>query len=174
MRARKTIIAAAACAFVLLPAAGASAGSGPAPDGDGQRGKRSTAPSAAGNPSSAKAEAAGVCPDAHQIGDTVALTRQGQQIGSLKQFYSPDCQENYGYLWVWDSFRDTTDDYDVTVGVYSYARDEVVGGRAWNDDNGQEYWSDPADTADECTAAVGSVRAPGDPLPSQAAGAKRC
>ncbi|EST39080.1 hypothetical protein N566_03980 [Streptomycetaceae bacterium MP113-05] len=96
------------------------------------------------------------------------------QIGSVKQFYSPSCGENYGYVWVWQGFRDTHDDYDVSVGVFSYDRDAVVGKRTWLDTNGKEFWSDPAATTNECTAAVGMVRAAGDPLPSQAAGSKRC
>ncbi|MCF6524579.1 hypothetical protein [Streptomyces sp. JJ36] len=177
MRARKTLIAAAACAFAFVPAASATAGSGPAPAPEKQRsaaGEKSTAPSAAGNPRSAKARAAGVCPDAYQIGTTAYVDRGGAHIASVKQFYSPQCDENYGYLWVWDSFRNTTGDYDVSTGIYSYSRDEYVGKRSWTNSNGQEYWSNPADTADECTAAVGAVRKPGDPLPNQAATGKRC
>lgn len=174
MRARKTLITAAACAFVLVPAATASAGSGPEPAPDRKRPAASKAPSAAGNPMSTRAVAAGVCPDAYQIGTTAYISRGGAKIGSVKQFYSPDCNENYGYLWVWQSFRDRTDDYDVGVGIYSYSRDQVVGERSWTASNGQEYWSDPADTVPECTAAIGRIRAPGDPLPSQTATSKRC
>ncbi|MDF3146549.1 MULTISPECIES: hypothetical protein [unclassified Streptomyces] len=40
--------------------------------------------------------------------------------------------------------------------------------------NSQEFWSLPADTVKECTAAIGTLRAPGDPVPGQATTAKRC
>lgn len=173
MRARMTAIAAAACAMALLPTASAVAGTGPAPD-NLRKGPQTSAPSAAGNPDSARAHAAGVCADAYVIGTTGYIYRNGQKIGSVKQFYSPDCQENYGYLWVWDSFRNTHSDYDVSVGVFSYDRDAVVGKRSWYDTNGQEFWSNPANTVSDCTSAVGTIRAQGDPLPGQAASSKRC
>ena len=82
----------------------------------------------------------------------------------MKQFYSPRCKANYGYVWVWESFRSKIKDYDVSTGVYSYARDEVVGQDWWNATNSQEFWSLPADTVKECTAAIGTLRAPGDPV----------
>ncbi|MFF4748440.1 hypothetical protein ACWD5R_00985 [Streptomyces sp. NPDC002514] len=175
MRARRTLIAAAAAAFVLVPAASAVAGTGPAPAPDKQRQSvRSTAPSESGNPNSAKAAAAGVCSDAYQIGTTAYIDRAGAHVASVKQFYSPSCQRNYGYLWVWQSFRDKVKDYDVGVGVYSYARDGVVGEKGWTATNAQEFWSLPAATAGECTAAVGHLRAPGDPVGGQAVTSKRC
>ena len=49
--------------------------------------------------------------------------------------------ENYGYVWVWDSFRETAGDYDVTAAVYSYSQDEVLGSRSWLNTTGQEFWS---------------------------------
>ncbi|MGD9484188.1 hypothetical protein WDH52_13165 [Streptomyces sp. TRM70308] len=177
MRARKTLVAAAACAFALVPATSAMAGTGPAPAPSPQRaagGEAATAPSAAGNPASARAQDAGVCLDAYQIGATSYITRAGVRIASVKQFYSPECEENYGYVWVWDSFRENNGDYDVSAGVYSYSRDEYVGHVTWTNTNSQEFWSDSAATLQECTAAVGGVRRAGDPLPNQAATDQRC
>lgn len=173
MRARMTAVIAAGCALALLPAASAVAGSGPDPSPD-QRRSHSTAPSAAGNPLSKRARTAGVCSDAYEIGARGVIYRKGEPIGSVKQFYSPDCNENYGYLWVWDSFRNTHDNYDVSIGVFSYDRDAVVGKRTWVNSNGQEYWSNPASTTSECTAALGSIRADGEPLTHQAVSSKRC
>ncbi|MFI9028031.1 hypothetical protein [Streptomyces sp. NPDC053560] len=135
---------------------------------------KSTAPSAAGNPLSAKAQAAGVCSDAYAIGETGYITRQGVKIASVKQFYSPKCQQNYGYLWVWDSFRDKAGDYDVSTAVYSYSQDEILGKRAWTNSTAQEFWSNGTDTVNDCTAGVGSLRPAGDPLASQGASTKRC
>ncbi|MVO83750.1 hypothetical protein GPA10_02950 [Streptomyces sp. p1417] len=175
MRARKTAIAASACAFVLFGAGSALAGTGPAPAPDARKAApQSTAPSAEGNPRSLGARAAGVCSDAYQIGATAYIDRGGAHAASVKQFYSPRCKANYGYVWVWQSFRDKIKDYDVSTGVYSYARDEVVGEDWWNRTNDQEFWSGPAKTADECTAAVGRLRAPGDALTGQAMTSKRC
>ncbi|MFI6344652.1 hypothetical protein [Streptomyces sp. NPDC050560] len=174
MRARKTLIAAATCAAVLVPASAAMAGTGPAPAPRATPKAQSTAPSAEGNPMSAKAQAAGVCSDAYQIGTTAYIDRGGQHAASVKQFYSPKCKRNYGYLWVWQSFRDKIKDYDVSVGVYSYSKDKVVGSVSWAPTNAQEFWSQPAATVSDCTAAVGSLRAPGDPQPGQATSSKRC
>ncbi|MFF2844888.1 hypothetical protein ACFVT5_00980 [Streptomyces sp. NPDC058001] len=174
MRARTPFIAAAACAFALIPATTALAGTGPAPAPTKKAATQSTAASEAGNPRTAKAAAAGVCSDAYQIGTTVYINRGGAHAASVKQFYSPRCDRNYGYLWVWQSFRDKTKDYDVSVGVYSYSRDQVVGQDWWNATNGQEFWSLPAATVKECTAAIGTLRAPGDPVPGQAVTSKRC
>lgn len=174
MRSRKIAVAAAACAFVLVPAATATAGSGPAPDNSKRSSAKSTAPSPEGNPRSAQAQAIGVCADAYEIGTTGYVKRGSETVASVKQFYSPECQENYGYLWVWQSFRDKEDDYDVSTAVYSYSQDEILGKRAWTNSNGQEYWSNATDTVKECTAAIGAVREAGVPLQYQAASSKRC
>ena len=174
MRARKTAIAAATCALVLLPAASAMAGSGPAPAPGKQAAAASTAPSAAGNPLSARAQAANVCSDAHQIGTTAYINRGSAHVASVKQFYSPSCNKNYGYLWIWDSYHTVNSAYDITIGVYSYTTDSVVGQRSWKGTNAQEFWSDPASTVSQCTAATGSLREAGDPGPISAWTDKRC
>ncbi|MEV6993692.1 hypothetical protein AB0N87_31560 [Streptomyces sp. NPDC093228] len=175
MRARSILVVAAASAAALIPAASAVAGTGPAPAPAKQHlTARSTAPSEAGNPLTATAQAAGVCADAYQIGATAYINRAGAHVASVKQFYSPSCKRNYGYVWVWQSFRSKIKDYDVSTGVYSYSRDQIVGQDWWNATNGQEFWSLPAATVSECTAAIGTLRAPGDPVAGQAVTAKRC
>lgn len=174
MRSRKIAVAAAACAFVLVPAATATAGSGQAPDGSKRSSAKSTAPSPEGNPRSVQAQAIGVCPDAYEIGTAGYVKRGGDTVASVKQFYSPKCQENYGYLWVWQSFRDGEEDYDVSTAVYSYSQDEILGQRAWTNSDGQEFWSYPTGTAKECTAAIGAVREAGVPLQYQGVSSKRC
>lgn len=174
IRYKKTAVAALTCAMLAVPAGAAYAGSGPAPKPTERHAAASTAPSAAGNPASKAAQAAGVCEDAYQIGSTGYVKRSGVTIASVKQFYSPECKENYGYLWVWESFRETAGDYDVTTAVYSYSQDEVLGKRSWRNTTKQEFWSHGTATVPECTAAVGSVRKAGDPLPDHAASSKRC
>lgn len=142
MRYTKRAVVATACAFALIPAGAAVAGDGPAPaPSKSAKTSKSTAPTEAGNPASAKARVAGVCADAYQVGKTAYIDRAGAHIASVKQFYSKTCNENYGYLWVWDSFRKTSKDYDVSVAVYSYSQEDFFGGRAWTDHNGQEFWS---------------------------------
>ncbi|KRV48240.1 hypothetical protein AQ490_25925 [Wenjunlia vitaminophila] len=174
MRHLKATLATLTCALVLVPAGVATAGSG-APSGPSARATTpSTAGTPAGNPNSARAEAAGVCADAYQIGATGYVVRNGVKIGSVKQFYSPQCQENYGYLWVWDGFHDTGAVYDASVGVFSYKKDTVLGGRNWWDTTQQEFWSYGTDTVNECTSAVARIRKVGDPVDEEAASAKRC
>ncbi|GGJ83740.1 hypothetical protein GCM10011583_14230 [Streptomyces camponoticapitis] len=174
MRYTKRAVVAAACAFALIPAGAAFAGDGPAPQPSKSAKAKSTAPSEAGNPASAKARVAGVCADAYQVGKTAYIDRAGAHIASVKQFYSKSCNENYGYLWVWDSFRNVNKDYDVSVAVYSYTKDDYFGGQEWTDHNAQEFWSLGADTVKDCTSAVGSLRRAGDPLAGQAASQKMC
>ncbi|MFF2650904.1 hypothetical protein [Streptomyces sp. NPDC058045] len=174
MRVRTTAIAATTCALVLLPAAGAMAGTGPAPAPHNSVRAQSTAPSEAGNPLSAKAQAADVCTDAYQIGSTGYIDRGGVHIASVKQFYSPKCKENYGYLWIWQDFRNKVKSYDVSTGVYSYPRDAVLGKVTVNQTHGQEFWSKPAATIKECTSGIGTLRAAGDPLTRTGTSSKRC
>ncbi|WP_293990806.1 hypothetical protein [Streptomyces sp.] len=131
-------------------------------------------PSADGDPASLRAQAAGVCADAYQIGTTGYITRAGRTVASVKQFYSPSCGKNYGYVWVWQSFRDAVGDYDVTSAVYSYSRDEVLGERSWTNTAAQEFWSNGTSTVSECTAGSGTVRAAGDPAPVGGHSGKRC
>ena len=173
MRYAKSAVAALTCALVMLPAGAAHAGSGPAAP-SAQPAPSATAPSPEGNPLSPRAKAAGVCPDARQIGATAYVDRNGAHIASVKQFYSPQCQENYAYLWVWQSYRDVTPSYDVGLGVYSYDRDAVLGTVSAKGTHQQEFWSRGTDTVRECTSALGAVRTPGDPLADQARTEKRC
>jgi len=174
IRFAKTAIAVLTGAMLAVPAGAAYAGSGPAPKPSERSISKSTAPSAKGNPASKAAKAADVCDDAYQIGTTGYVKRSGVTIASVKQFYSPDCQENYSYVWIWESFRKTAGDYDVTAAIYSSTQDEVLGGRSWLNTQGQEFWSYGTDTVSDCTAAVGSVRKAGDPTPNHGASSKRC
>lgn len=175
MRLTKKLAAcAAAGSFVLLSAGAASAGTGPAPEPSARSATQGTQATPQGNPNSTKAKAAGVCDDARQIGSTGHIVRGGQNVGSVKQFYSNKCNENYGYLWVWKSFQDKHDSYDITAGVYDYKQDAVVGKRAEKNTGAQEFWTTGTDTAKHCTLAVGTIRAPGDPAPAQGASTKVC
>ncbi|KOG31348.1 hypothetical protein AQJ84_26810 [Streptomyces resistomycificus] len=161
----------AGTALSLLGTGVASAGTGPKPSG----------PSAAagsvgtevGNPSSSAAQAAGVCSDAYQIGTTSYINRNTETIASVKQFYSPGCDENYGYLWVWKSFLDKNINFDLTVGVWSYDRDSLVGTRTVFDTHGQEFWGNAANTVGECTSGYGLIAITDEPS-NEVRTEKRC
>ncbi|MBA0049944.1 hypothetical protein E0L36_03225 [Streptomyces sp. AJS327] len=173
MRYTKGAVVAAACAALLVPAGAAYAGSGEtaAPS---DRAAKSAAPSPEGNPSSKLAQEAGVCDDATEIGERGLITKDGKTIASVKQFYSKECQENYGYLWVWEDFRDGAEPYDVSVGVYSDEDDTVHGKRSWKATDRQEFWSSGSDTVADCTSGFGELRPAGDPQTHQASSETRC
>jgi hypothetical protein len=160
----------AACALAILPAATATAASGPAADPAGARAASAagTAPSAAGNPRSARAQAAAVCADAYQIGSTAYIDKNGAHIASVKQFYSPSCKANYGYLWIWQSYRATVPSDDLSVGVYDADTQSIVGQHDWIDTKEQEFWSFPAQTVQDCTAGIAWLeQSNGVPLKAQ-------
>ncbi|MWA07762.1 hypothetical protein [Streptomyces sp. BA2] len=159
------------CALVLLSAGAASADS--ANGATQARAGRTDTPSPDGNPASKAAQAAGVCNDAVQVGATGHIKRGGTTIASVKQFYSTKCQENYGYQWVWNSFRGD-DPYSVSVRVYSYNEDRFHAERRWNDTNQQEFWSRSAHTVADCTSAVGTLRPAGDPHTYEAVSERQC
>ncbi|GAA2596146.1 hypothetical protein [Streptomyces axinellae] len=173
-RYAKGALVAATCALVLAPAGAAYAGSGPATGPSSKTLTRTTAPSPEGNPASKVAKAAGVCDDAVAIGTTGLIKRNGTTIASVKQFYSKKCKTNYGYVWVWESFRKTAKPYDVTTGVYDYTGDKTVGKTAWKATTKQEFWSEQANTVDHCTSGVGTLRPAGAPQALQAFSQKRC
>ncbi|ANB06953.1 hypothetical protein SAM40697_2995 [Streptomyces ambofaciens] len=144
--------------MTLAGAGTASAGTGPRPaPGVAQNSAAASAPTEEGNPSSARASAAGVCADAYQIGTTSYIYRGAEQIASVKQFYSPECNENYGYVWVWKSFLDKKITFDLQVGVWSYDRNALIGVRREFDTQNQEFWGNGADTVDDCTSGDGTL-----------------
>jgi len=149
----------AGAALSLLGTGVASAGTGPAPTPQERAATEAagTTGTEAGNPASVVAAATGVCSDAYQIGATDYIYRNTEKIASVKQFYSPNCDENYGYVWVWKSFLDKDIRFDLTVGVWSFERDSLVGRKDIFDTHDQEFWSNGADTVDECTSADGAL-----------------
>jgi hypothetical protein len=157
-RARRMIaLTVAGAALSVLGTGVASAGTGPAPEPESARAAAGTAGTEAGNPLSTAAAEAEVCSDAYQIGDTAYIYRDTETIASVKQFYSPSCDENYGYVWAWQSFLDEGIDFNLTTGVWSYDRDSLVGKRLVIDTHAQEFWSNAADTVDECTSGYGQI-----------------
>lgn len=162
---RKAVaVAVAGAALSLLGTGVAAAGTGPAPTPEQRKAAEAagTAGTEAGNPASAVAAAAGVCADAHQIGATAYVYRGAETIASVKQFYSPSCDENYGYVWAWKSFLDKNITFDLAVGVWSHDRSALVGRKDVFDTHAQEFWSNSADTVDECTSGDGTISIVGE------------
>ncbi|AXK31727.1 hypothetical protein DVA86_02750 [Streptomyces armeniacus] len=174
MRSRMFATAAVAAAFVMVPAGSALAGSGPAPAPSERASSQSTAPTPEGNPLSKRAQASDVCYDARQIGETRHIKQGGEIIASVKHFSSSICEADYSYVWLWQSFVDKEDDYDVSAGMFNYAEDGQQGQVSWPKDNGQEYWSERSDASYDCKAAVGSVRPAGSATTYSGQTDKRC
>lgn len=173
-RAYRTLsLVAAGFATALSCAGTAVAGTGPAPTPD-QQPPASSVPSEAGNPLTPRALAAGVCSDAYQIGTTSYAYRGTEKIASVKQFYSPKCNENYGYVWVWKSFLDKEINFDLQVGVWTYDRQTLLGAKREFGTHNQEFWGNGADTVKDCTSGDGTLTITGEQGGYAARTSKRC
>jgi hypothetical protein len=73
-------------------------------------------------------------------------------VASVKQYYSPSCRRNWGYVWVWESFRARKIPYDVGVAVYSYTTGGPFGARYVEETRRAEFWSAATNTRTHCTA----------------------
>ncbi|MET9496278.1 hypothetical protein [Streptomyces sp. NPDC006552] len=166
--------ASGAFALTLAGAGTASAGEGPTPTPGSDQPPASSVPSEAGNPLTARAAAAGVCSDAYQIGTVSYAYRGTETIASVKQFYSPRCKENYGYVWVWKSFLDKKIKFDLQVGVWDYDRSTLLGVRREYDSLSQEFWGNGADTVDDCTSGDGTLTIADEQGGYSARTSKRC
>ncbi|MBO8184448.1 hypothetical protein [Streptomyces spirodelae] len=172
----KGLVATAACAMMLVPAGAAQAGGGapapaPASSTAGEVTAGNTSPEA--ETASPMTRAAHVCKDAYQIGSTGYIKRKGYTIGSVKQFYSPRCHRNYGYLYVWKGFRKHHRHYTTTVGVYDFNVKKLLGLRIFRNTSASSFWSYPTNTVRHCTAARGSITVPGEQK-HYAYSSKRC
>ncbi len=99
--------------------------------------------------------AAGPCSDAYQIGRTGYIYYGKAIAASVKQFYSPSCRQNWGYVWVWESFRDRDIPYDVGVAVYSYTTGQQYGNKYTANTRRAAFWSGAANTVTHCTSGYG-------------------
>lgn len=153
-------LTAAACAVAVLPVGTAHAGDGPPPKNHTEIQHTRATPE--GNPSSRAAQAAGVCNDAYQIGKTGYIKWKGMTAASVKQFYSPNCNRNYSYMYKWKQFHDVQPKISANVAIYKVKTAELVGLRSWVNTTARSFWSNPADTVRFCTTARGAFRVPGD------------
>ncbi|CAL9501139.1 hypothetical protein [Streptomyces sp. enrichment culture] len=102
---------------------------------------------------SASAATGPSCSDAYQIGSTGYITVDGATAASVKQYYSPSCNKNYGYVWVWQSFRNSHAHWFVSAGVLTTSNN--TNHASQGDWNVTEIWSGAASTTSSCTAGYG-------------------
>ena len=109
---------------------------------------------------SAQAESAPNCSSTVQIGSTAYVKFQGQTVASVKQFKG--CNKNWGYIYVWESFRQRGLAWyllaavDVNPGPSNYYQ-----GTTTNVDSVTELWSTGTDTLSKCTVGYGLIEVVG-------------
>ncbi|MFI8851849.1 hypothetical protein [Streptomyces sp. 891-h] len=158
----KGLIATAACAMMLVPAGAAQAGSAQAPTSAKAGQVTAGTASSQSTQASPTMRVARVCSDAHQIGPTAYIKRKGYTIGSVRQWYSPRCNRNYGSLYVWKGFRNHVRHYTTTIGIYDFNVRKLVGLRIFRNTSASTFWSYPTATVRHCTSARGSIEVPGE------------
>jgi hypothetical protein len=102
------------------------------------------------------------CSDRYQVGSTkVVPDEHGQSALSIKQYWSPACQENFAYAYVWQSFRDShPGKWTITVGVIWVQSPGVETNPVANsavDTRQAEIWSPGFAGAGRCTYATGAL-----------------
>jgi hypothetical protein len=170
IEAGRTAVAGGAVSAAAAPMAGVpvSPGRGPAaaaPTGTAATPGRATA--------SAASTAAAPCRDAYPIGRTGYIRYGRDVVASVKQYYSRSCRQNWGYVWVWESFRDRKIPYDVGVAVYSYTAGGPYGSRSWTNTRRAAFWSAAADTRTHCTSGQGHLVI-NNAVPAEEYSSKRC
>ena len=128
---------------------------------------------AGGTAARSAAAAAVPCRDAYPIGKTGYIRYGGRVIASVKQYFSPRCRKNWGYVWVWQSFRNRRIPYDVGVAVYSYTTNRPYGNQYTANTRRAEFWSLAANTHSHCTAGQGLVLV-NRATPAEEYSSKRC
>ncbi len=102
---------------------------------------------------SAQAETNPSCSGVTQIGATKYIKSGSATIASVKQFKG--CNKNWGYIYVWDSWRANHRTYSIFAGVQIRGAEFPSGyNRA---ENKQELWSYGTDTLSKCTKGYGSI-----------------
>jgi hypothetical protein len=103
----------------------------------------------------AQAETNPSCGSVTQMGATKYIKSGSATIASVKQFKG--CGKNWGYIYVWDSWRANHKTYSIFAGVQVRGAEFPSGfNRA---ENKQELWSYGTDTLSKCTKGYGSIQA---------------
>jgi hypothetical protein len=104
----------------------------------------------------AQAESAPGCASTVQIGSTAYAKFQGHEIASVKQFKG--CGKNWGYIYVWESFRQRGLHYRLTAAVVvNPGPNPTYRGGTDKGDDPVELWSTGTDTLSDCTAGYGVI-----------------
>ncbi|GIG58438.1 hypothetical protein Lfu02_28100 [Longispora fulva] len=105
----------------------------------------------------AHAESAPGCSDTFQVSSTGYIDVDGQRAASVKQFWSPKCQANFGYLYVWQSFRNSHPHsvWTVDVGVTYHGGQSGSDGGYFENTSGSDFWSGPFAGRGICTGVTG-------------------
>ena len=118
----------------------------------------------AGLPSAANADIMpSGCSDGYQVGATTTINVNGVTAASIKQYWSPSCQKNWGYIYVWQQFIDslsgTNKSWSFSVAILKQNGTKLgsVNGSA----PAREKFSTPQSTAGICTAAWGKLSVTG-------------
>lgn len=101
----------------------------------------------------AQAESNPSCGSLTQIGATKYLKNGSATMASVKQFKG--CNKNWGYVYVWDSWRANHRTYRLYAGVQVRGAEFPSGYNSV--ENKQELWSYGTDTLDKCTKGYGSI-----------------
>ncbi|WP_100444540.1 hypothetical protein [Glycomyces xiaoerkulensis] len=97
------------------------------------------------------AQASPMCSDAYQVKGTVYIYGdQSTPVASLKQFYSPSCGQNWGYLWVWQWALDAG--YWLRGELAVYVQNETLQGTVPLG-RYQEFYTDAVPGYGKCTRA---------------------
>ena len=117
----------------------------------------------AGVPSAASADIKpSGCSDGYQVGATKTINLNGVTAASIKQYWSPNCQKNWAYIYVWQQFIDSLGSnqswsFSVALEKQSGTRLGSVSGSA----PAREKFSTPKSTGGVCTAAWGKLSVTG-------------
>ena len=109
----------------------------------------------------ASAETNPSCTTAEQIGGTGYLKIGSATFASVKQFAG--CGRNWGYAYVWKSWRDAHPAWTVCAAVLAGSPGDVQGLRCGT--GRTEIWSYGTATLDQCTRAIVTPRPPADGVP---------
>jgi hypothetical protein len=103
----------------------------------------------------AQAETNPACPSGvTQIGSTGHIVIGGATFASVKQFKG--CGQNWGYVYVWQSWRNSHANWDMCASVVlDDGSGEVIGLKCAADTTRAELWSYGAYTLEFCTYALG-------------------
>jgi hypothetical protein len=94
------------------------------------------------------------CGSVTQIGATKYLKSGSDTVASVKQFKG--CGKNWGYIYVWDSWKAKHPGFDASVAIITRDSDgEIDTGSGARGQ--QEVWSRGANTLQYCTRAYGHV-----------------